>query len=261
MDSSAAVLDTTVPNAARAYDYALGGREAFAADREMVARLADLFPPGVPGPKELAARNRVFLERAVSSAVHDGVAQVLDLGAGFPAPKPLHEVALAARDTARCCYVDLDPRVVAHGRAAVEGIPGVTYAHADLTRPGEVMADPDVRSVIDPSRPVAAIFGLTLHFFAATDAERIIAGWATWLPTGSRFAVTVASWTDPCVWEKVRAVYGPAPLHNHSAAQVEGMLRVLDILRPGVVTARGWCPEEVEPPGPGRILGVVARKP
>lgn len=261
MSSTATELDTRTPDPARVYDYWLGGREAFAADRDLAARVAALYPPGVPGPPELAARNRLFLERAVSSAVHDGVTQVLDLGAGFPAGRQLHEVAQAARDTARTCYVDIDARVVAHGRAAVEGIPGVTYAHADMSRPGEVMADPDVLSVIDPARPCLAVFGLVLTFAPATEARRVIAGWADWLPSGSRFAVTVASWTDERVWEQVRALYAPVPVYSHTEVQVAGMLRGLDPLGQGVVTARGWCPEEIEPPGPARILGVVARKP
>jgi SAM-dependent methyltransferase len=255
--SHAAVLDTATPNGARCYDYLLGGKEAFAADRELMARIAALYPEDAPGPKELAARNRVFLERAVSSAAHDGLRQFLDLGAGFPAPVPLHEVARGAR----FACVDLDPQVVSHGMAATEGIAGVTYAHSDLTRPGEVMADLDVRSVIDPAFPVAAIFGLTLHFLAATDARRVIAGWADWLAPGSRFVVTVASWLDPAMWERIKAAYGPAPLHNHSEVQVAGMLRGLDILGGGIETARGWGPETLEPSGPGRVLAAVARKP
>lgn len=258
--SSAALLDTGTPNAARAYDYLLGGKEAFAADREMVARISDLYPEGAPGPRELAERNRVFLERAVSSAVHDNVTQVLDLGAGFPAPRPLHAVARDARASARCCYVDLDPRVVAHGMAATEGLEGVTYAHADLTRPGDVMTDPDVRSVIDFGQPVVAVFGLTLHFLAATDARRVIEGWADWLPPGSRFAVTVVSWDDPALHERVAAACVPVPVHNHTAVQVAAMLRGLDPLGE-IVTARGWGPEALEQCGPAKVLAVVARKP
>lgn len=259
--STATELDTGTPDPARAYDYLLGGKESFAADREMVARIAAMIPPGTPGPRDLAARNRAFLERAVSSGCHDRIGQVLDLGAGFPAKKPLHEVAQQAKATARVAYVDIDPRVVAHGRAATEGLEGVTYAHADLTRPGEVMACPDVREVIDPARPVLAVLGLVLSTMPATEARRVIAGWADWLPPGSRFAVTVVSWDDAALWERVAAACAPAPLHNHSEMQVAGMLRGLDLLGDGVITARGWGPEVLEVPGPGRILGVVARKP
>ena len=258
---AAAALDTETPNPARVYDHWLGGKEAFAADRELAARVEALYPPGVPGPRELAARNRLFLERAVSSACHDRIGQVLDLGAGFPASRPLHEVAQAARDGARVAYVDIDPRVAAHGQAASERIPGVAWGCADLTRPHEVMACPGVRQVIDLSRPVLVVLGLVMTFMPAGEAERVIAGWADWVPSGSRFVLTVAHWPDEDVWERVRAAYGPALLHNHGDDQVKGMLRGMDLLGCGVVTVRGWCPEEIEPPGPGRILGVVARKP
>lgn len=259
--STATELDTRTPNPARAYDYLLGGKEAFACDRELVTRIAALYPPGVPGPRELAERNRVFLERAVSSAVHDNVTQVLDLGAGFPAPRPLHAVAREARTSARTCYVDIDDRVFSHGQAAVAGVPGVAFAKADLTRPGEVTADPDVRSVIDFHAPVVAVFGLTLHFLPATDARRVIEGWARWLRPRSRFAITVAHWSDEVLWERIRAVYGPAVLYNHSADDLAWIVGGLDILGGEVVTARGWGPEALEQSGPGKVLAVVARKP
>jgi O-methyltransferase involved in polyketide biosynthesis len=259
--STGTELDVTTPNEARAYDYLLGGRESFAADREMADRIAALYPPGAPGPRELAARNRVFLGRAVSSACHDRIGQVLDLGAGFPARDPLHEAARAARAGVRCAYVDLDPRVAAHGMAATQGLDGVTYAHADLTRPGDVMADPDVRPVIDPARPVLAVFGLVLHFLDASEARRVIEGWADWLPAGSRFAVTVAHWADEKLHERISAVYGPGRIRNHTPAQVHAMLRGLELLGGGVEVARGWAPEAIESPGPGHILAAVARKP
>lgn len=259
--SIAAELDVTTANMARVYDYWRGGKESFAADRAQAAAIEALYPPG-NGPRQMVRRNRAFLDRAVTASLHERTGQVLDLGAGFPGPRPLHEVARAARASARFCYVDKDPVVVSHGRAAVQGIEGVTYAHADLGSPGSVMADPDVRSVIDPSRPALAVFGLVLHFMTASDARRIIEGWADWLPSGSRFAVTVAHWDDAGLWERLGAVYGPARLYNHTPEQVHAMLRGLDLLGSGrVEVARGWGPEPLEPEGPGEILAVVARKP
>lgn len=245
---------------ARVYDYWRGGREHFAADRAQAAAVEALYPPG-SGPRQMTARNRAYLERAASSAFHDGISQLVDLGAGFCAPRPLHSVPGAARRQARVAYVDTDPVVVSHGKAATDPVPGVTYAHADLTRPGEVMADPDVRSVIDPARPCLAVFGLVLHFTSAADARRVISGWADWLPSGSRFAVTVAHWADTGLWKLIRAAYGPAPLYNHSPQQVQALFRGLDLLGGGVEVARGWGPEAIESPGPGHILAGVARKP
>jgi hypothetical protein len=256
---SIAGLDVTTASMARVYDYWRGGREHFAADRAQAAAIDALYPPG-SGPRHMVGRNRTWQERAVSSAVHDGIGQVLDLGSGFAAPCPLHEVAKSARTPTRVAYVDIDPLVVSHGSAATAGTPGVAFARADLGNPEAVMADPDVKSVIDPGRPCLAVFGLVLHFTSAADARRVIAGWADWLPSGSRFAVTVAHWADERLWERIRAVYGPAPLFNHSEIQLAGMMRGLDILGGGVEVARGWGPEAVESPGPGKILAAVARK-
>ena len=260
--SIATDLDVTTANMARVYDYWRGGRESFAVDRAQADALDALYPPGAPGPRELVARNRAFLERAVTACVHEIPGpQVLDLGAGFPGPRPLHEVAKNAKAAARFCYVDRDAVVVSHGRAAVQGVGGVAYAEGDLGNPATVMASPDVRAVIDPARPVAAVFGLVLNFLPASDARRVIQGWADWLAPGSRFVVTVTHWTDEAVWERVRAAYGPAPVHNHTGVQLAGMLRGFDLLGEGIVVARGWGPEELEPAGPARILAVVARRP
>lgn len=259
--SIAAGLDVSTANMARVYDYWRGGRESFPADRDQAAAIEALYPPGTLGPRELVARNRTFLERAVCASVHDGIGQVLDLGAGFPGPGPLHEVAQHAKPGARCAYVDTDPLVVSHGQALTAGIAGVAYARADLGNPATVLADPDVLSVIDPARPAVVVLGLVLHFLPAADAGRVIEGWAGWLAPGSRLVITTSHWTDEGAQEQGRAAYGPAPVYNHSVEDLAGMLRGLDLPGPGIVIARGWCPEELEPAGPGRVLAVVARKP
>lgn len=250
----------TAPNAARAYAALLDQGVALQPDRDLVKRLEALYPEGVPGPRQMAAANRVFLELAVRDAVRAGIGQVLDLGAGYPLSRPLHEVAREVNERARVAYIDHDAAACSSGVASVRDIPGVVYADPDLRQPDVVMTNPDVRSVIDPGRPVVAVFGLVLHFSPATDAKLIIEGWARWLPPGSRFVVTVGHWADPVMWERVREVYGPT-LHNHSEMQMAGMLRGLDVLGSGVMAARGWGPEALEPHGLGRVLAVVARKP
>lgn len=255
-------IDVTRASMARVYDYWRGGREHHGPDEALARAVEALYPPGA-GPRQLVAANRAYLERAVSSTVHDGITQVIDLGSGFPrTPRSpaLHEVARSARSSAAVAYVDTDILVVSHVQNAEVPVRGVTAARCDLTRPGDVMAHPDVRSVIDPGRPVLAVLGLVLHFLPATDARRVVAGWADWLAPGSRFAVTVAHWDDEGLFERMRAVYGPARLHNHSAVQAAGMLRGLDLLGAGIEVARGWGPEPLEADGPACILGAVARK-
>lgn len=261
MEITVTGLDVTTPSMARVYDYWRGGKEHFAADRAQAAAVEALYPPG-QGPRSLVPKNRAFLERAVSSAVHDGIGQVLDLGSGFPGPEPLHEVAKAARGTARVCYVDRDRVVVSHAKALTKGMAGVAAAHADLSIPAGVMADPAARPVISPARPVCVVFGLVLHFMDAAAARRVVEGWAEWLPSGSRFAVTAAHFDDEALFGRMRAVYGPARLFNHGEDELAEILRGLDLLGSGrIETARGWGPECVEQAGPARVLGCVARKP
>ena len=114
MPAASAALDVSTPNAARAYDFLLGGKEAYEADRQLVAAIEALHPDSSL-PRQMALKNRVFQERAVSQAVHDGCRQVLVAGSGFPRPRDLHHVALEARATS-CAYLDIDPVVVSHGR-------------------------------------------------------------------------------------------------------------------------------------------------
>lgn len=249
----------TAPDGARAYDYLLGGEEAFEADENLVARIEAMWPPGTPGPRDLAARNRAYQWRAVSSAVHDRITQVLVPGCGYPAPQPLHEAARRASSSARVAYADCDPTVVTRVRAAVAGVPGVTCAEGDLRRPGDVMDCPEVRAVIDEGQPTCLVLGMVLHTMNDAAARRVIAGWAERLAPGSRLVVTVLTWADETLRVRAEAAYGE-PLHDHGPA-LAGMLGGLDPLGNGLEVARGWGPECLDPPGPAHVLAAVARKP
>jgi hypothetical protein len=124
-------LDTTVPNMARVYNYWLGGKDHFAADRAEAARLAGLYPP-LPA---LARENRAFLLQAAGWAARHGVGQFIDLGAGLPAFPPVHQAARAVLPAARVAYVDIDPVVLCHGKYSeflwwVAGLRGARHAGA-----------------------------------------------------------------------------------------------------------------------------------
>lgn len=249
-----ATLDTAVPNAARAYDHLLGGRAAFAADRELVARIEALHAdPSLP--RTLARKNRVYQELAVTEAVEAGCRQILVAGAGFPQARDLHHVAAEENPAIRCAYLDIDPVAVTYGRALTAETCGVTFAHGDLTRPGDVAANPDIASVLDFSEPACLILGLVLHFMAAADARRVIAGWGRLLPAGSRIVVTVAHWLDLRLFGQVREVYEPAEVFNHAPLQAQQWFRGMDLLEPGICIARGLAPEALAPPAPACVLG------
>jgi hypothetical protein len=155
----AASIDTSVPNAARMYDYWLGGKDNFAADREAAERSA-LAVPQLPW---LARENRRFLGRAVRFCANAGITQFLDIGSGLPTMESVHEVAEQVTADPRVVYVDNDPVVIRHAQALL-ATPHTAAVHGDLTRPDEILGAPGVRRVIDFTRPVAVLLVAILHF-------------------------------------------------------------------------------------------------
>jgi len=150
-----ATFDTSVANQARMYDYLLGGKDNYAADRAEARRLLRIYPP----LRAMARENRAFLARAVTWAAGQGVSQFLDLGAGLPTVHNTHQVARAVKPAAAVAYVDTDPVVLAHARALLATGDGVTAVAADLRDPAAALADPGLRAVIDPARPAAVLPG------------------------------------------------------------------------------------------------------
>ena len=107
-------FDTSVANQARIYDYLLGGKDNYAADREAVDAVLKI----APEMGFTARANRAFLGRAVRYlAAEAGIRQFLDIGTGIPTAGNTHHVAQAAAPESRVVYVDYDPIVLAHARA------------------------------------------------------------------------------------------------------------------------------------------------
>ena len=128
-------LDTAVPNMARVYNYWLGGKDHFAADRAEADRLVELYPP-LPA---LVRENRAFLIQAAGWAARQGIGQFIDLGAGFPASPSIHQAARAVRPAAQVAYVDIDPVVLSHAAALLATDDGVAAVGADLRDPAAVL--------------------------------------------------------------------------------------------------------------------------
>jgi hypothetical protein len=154
-----ASIDTSIPNVARIYDYWLGGKDNFAADREA----ADLSAKAVPQLPWLSRENRKFLGRAVRFCAQAGITQFLDIGSGLPTMENVHEVAGQAAEDPHVVYVDNDPVVISHARALL-ATPRTAAARGDLTRPEEILQAPEVRRLIDFEQPVAILVVATLHF-------------------------------------------------------------------------------------------------
>jgi hypothetical protein len=260
-DSPDLGLDADRPNIARVYDYWLGGKDNFAADRELAARLADMYPPWVQACRD----NRAFVGRAVTWAAQEGIEQFLDLGAGLPSHPSVHEAARAVNPFARVSYVDRDPVVVRHADALLAGPDGITAARADLTETAAVWDSPAVRAVIDPDEPVCVILALVLHFYDSERARRVAAAYASRVAPGSAFIISVGRNDDPRMWAQVRENYTAAVLHNHGRDEVLSFLDGLALVPPGLALAHAWrggsqtVPDK--PPGPAYVLGAMAVKP
>ena len=252
-------FDASAPNMARVYDYWLGGKDHFAADRDEARRLLRIYPPLAAMVRE----NRAFLAQAITWAARQGISQFIDLGAGLPAAQNTHEMARAVNPAARVAYVDTDPVVLAHARALLATGDGVVAAAADLRDPAAVMAGPELRSVTDPAEPMAVILGAVLHFLDADIARQVTAGYARLMAPGSCLVISVACYDDEALAKQLAAEYTAAPFVNHAPADVMSFFAGLEMVGPGLAEAqtwRAWMPGPVLRRRRGHVLAAVARR-
>jgi hypothetical protein len=260
-------FDTTRPHPARMYDYFLGGKDNFAADRETAEQVMQSW-----GSVRTAAReNRAFLGRAVRYLVREaGIRQFLDVGTGLPAANNVHEVAQALVPECRVAYADNDPIVLAHARALLASSPEgrTTYIDADLREPEKILASAAVAKTLDFSQPTALMLVAVLHFVPDEDnPAHSVSTLLDALPSGSYLVASHATLEyDP---EGVagagrafqdRALAGQLRTGDELAELVFSGLEMVD---PGVVPVSEWRPDGDGPrPGPAEVNvnGGVARK-
>jgi S-adenosyl methyltransferase len=184
---SLADIDITRPNVARVYDYFVGGKDNFTADREFANRAMDLAPNAA-----LAAQlNRGFLRRAVRFMAEAGISQFLDIGSGLPTQGNVSEVAHEINPKAHVVYVDNDPMVYIHSKALLADAVSVEIVKADIRNPAEILTDPVVLSLIDFDRPVGLLLLAILHHLE--DSENpggIVAQLRDAMPAGSYLAIS-----------------------------------------------------------------------
>ncbi len=236
-------LDTTVPNMARVYNYWLGGKDHFPADRAEADFLLGIYPP----LRDLVRENRAFVTRAVTWAAGQGISQFLDLGAGLPASPAVHQAARAVLPAARVAYVDNDPVVLAHARALLATGDGITAVAADLRNPAAVLADNELRAVIDPAQPAGIILGAVLHFLDAGTARTVAAGYARLMTPGSYLIISVACHDDEMFGKQLAQQYTAATWHNHPAEVVRSFFGGLELVGPGLTEAQTWRAWLTEP--------------
>ena len=263
-------IDTTKAHPARMYDYLLGGKDHFEADRAAIAALLKAVPNARSGARE----NRAFLGRAVKYLVAEaGVRQFLDIGAGLPTASNVHEVAQSVAEESRIAYVDNDPIVMAHAKALLSSHPSgrTVYLQADLHDPDAILGHPSVRETLDFTRPIALMLVAVLHFFPdAENPAAIVATLLEALPPGSYLVAShvTADYNEPAAAaDGVQAVQrAGVAFQTRSAEEFADLaLTGLEVMPPGVVPVSEWRPEETTGPLPlpaeVGYYGVVARKP
>jgi SAM-dependent methyltransferase len=243
-----------IPNIARMYDYWLGGKDNFAADRKSADEIVE-----ISGGKVLRGvrLNRAFLGRAVRLAAASGVRQFLDLGSGLPTRENVHE---AAGPDSRVVYVDYDQVVAMHGHAILATSPGTGFVQADLRRPQEILEHPTVTSLLDFNEPVAVLFVSVLHFVDdAEDPAGLVATYGDALAPGSHLILSHLAKDDfPEKIARTEQIYqgASARLGARTRDEILAFFAGFDLLEPGLVGPAEWRPVD-EFPSTEKFAGLV----
>jgi hypothetical protein len=260
-------LNTNVAHPARVYDYWLGGKDNFPADRA----LAEHMMQAIPTMPALAAANRAFLGRAVRYLAGEaGIRQFLDIGTGIPTSPNVHEVAQAVAPDARVVYVDNDPIVLAHARALLTSrdVGETAFIMADLREPQSILDHPTLKETLDLSRPVAVLVVAVLMYFRDSEHPNpfeMVATLMEPMPSGSYVAITHPTPDfnpEATAMAVAAAEQAGITLVPRSQGEVERFFTGLEVVDPGVVPVLAWRPDE--PPADPRSAyywAGIARKP
>jgi len=264
--SLAARIDTTTAHPARRYNYWLGGKDNFAADRAS----GDLIAAAMPTVRVAALENRMFLKRSVRFLAQQGIRQFLDIGTGIPTTDNTHEVAQAIEPSARVVYVDNDPIVLSHARALLSSSPlgATTYLDADLREPEKILLHDELRDTLDLSVPVALMLVAILHFIRDDEEPReIVSRLVEALPAGSYVVASHCTWDDvpSSVIAKLNAANTDGRFRARSAAEITALFAGLEPVAPGLVPIADWRADDAPRPRPSAVdvscYGAVMRVP
>jgi len=259
-----ASVDLDRPNAARVYDYFLGGACNFEQDRVFAEKVLAIMPEA----REASRLNRAFLRRAVRFCVTNGIDQFLDLGSGIPTAGNVHEIAQQASADTKVVYVDLEPVAVTHSELLLADNVNAGIVHADLCDVDTVLGSPITRDLIDFSRPVAVMLVSVLHFVPPeAGAQAAVARYVEMMAPGSFLAISHGT-ADPRSEKtgETSQLYkrSTTPGVNRSRAEIEAFFAGTELVEPGLVWTPQWhpdSPEDVgEHPEESIVLAGVGRK-
>ena len=260
-------IDTSAAHSARIYDYILGGKDNFEADRRAAEAAIARNPTMATGMRA----NRAVMRRMTAYLTAEaGVRQFLDIGTGLPTSPNMHEIAQRIAPESRVVYVDNDPIVLAHARALLISAPegACTYIDADARDPGRILADPKLSATIDLSRPVALMMFGIMHFLPDSDHPRtIVARFLDALPSGSYLAIQhpTTDFYPPDVGSQSAYRGAGIPFQYRGKDEFARFLDGLELVEPGITPMAEWRPE-LEPgpqpsPSEAGAYAALARKP
>ncbi|WP_367320185.1 SAM-dependent methyltransferase [Streptomyces sp. HUAS ZL42] len=261
-------IDTETAHSARIYDYIIGGKNHYPADREAGDAMCREWPAL---PVHMRA-NRDFMNRAVRHLAREaGIRQFLDIGSGIPTSPNIHEMAQEAAPDSRVVYVDNDPLVLTLSRELLNSTPEgrTAYLEADMLDPASILDAPEFRTTIDPTRPVALTVIAIVHFLLDEhDAVGIVRRLLDPLPPGSHLAMSIGT-ADFAPEEVGRVAREYAargmPMRLRTLAEAGEFFTGLDLVGPGIVQVHKWHPDgtgtEVVRDEDIAMYGAVARKP
>ena len=258
------VLDTSTAHPARVYDYWLGGKDNFAADREAGQQALKAYPQLA----EAVRSNRAFLARAVGFLTGPaGVRQFLDIGTGIPSANNTHEVAQREAPDSRIVYVDNDPIVLLHAQTLLRSTAAgaCDYIQADLRDPARILSE--AGRTLDFGQPVALMLLAILQFIPDdADPWGLVAQLMAPLPPGSYLVVShpTDDFNPNRQGESIQRynerVAEQATLRGHD--ETVRFFAGLELAEPGVVAVAKWRPHsDVEADRPSSMWCGVARKP
>jgi hypothetical protein len=254
-----------IPSPARIYDYLLGGKDNYAADREAAKEIVS----HLPNSPAAFRWNRTFLRRAVRYLVNEqDIVQLLDIGTGLPTVGNVHEVANEANPNVKTVYVDNDPVVLAHGRDMLQGMPLTVILEHDLRDPELILSDPGLRKLISFDQPVGLLLVSMLHFISdADDPADLIRQLLDPFPSGSYVALSHGTADETAQVADAAKVYDKTTTQAwvRSRADVLALVEGMELVDPGIVWTPLWRPEpgdEIpEHPNEFYYYALVARKP
>jgi SAM-dependent methyltransferase len=244
-DEVPADIRTDIAHPARVYDFWLGGKDNFAADRAAAEQVLNVMPEIL----DTVRGNRQFLVRAVRFLRDAGIRQFIDIGSGLPSSPNVHEIAQADNTGARVVYVDNDPVVSLHAEALMARNNTTAVVQADLREVDEVLSR--AGKLLDFTRPVGLLFvGCLHHIVDADDPAGLVARYLAALAPGSYLVISHV--TDDRSAEKMRAnsdvaESSGAVLIPRGRDAVLRMFNGRELVEPGLVLVSYWRPEGGDP--------------